>query len=67
MACRQALPPSSRAGNVLREKSILSVLLMAASFAAVYFGGVNVVVIILICGAVGVGRGYLAMQRERKA
>ena len=55
------------AGNVLREKSLLSVFLMAASFAAVYFGGVNVVVIILICGAIGVGRGYLALRRERKA
>lgn len=55
------------AGNVLRERSVLSVFLMAASFAAVYFGGVNVVVIILICGAVGVGRGYLAMRRERRA
>jgi len=55
------------AGNVLRERSVLSVFLMAASFAAVYFGGVNVVVIILICGAVGIGRGYLAMRRERRA
>ena len=41
------------AGNIFRTKSILWIGLMAAAFAATCFFNVSAVVIILICGTVG--------------
>jgi len=39
--------------NILKRKSVVSIIIMAASFIASYFLNVNVVIIILICGALG--------------
>lgn len=44
---------SSMGSGVLREKKTLSVVIMLSSFTAAFFFKVNVVYIILACGAVG--------------
>lgn len=51
--------------DVVRSKSVASVLIMAAAFAATCFFGVNVVLVILAAAAVGVARTLLA-QRQKK-
>ena len=50
----------SLGGSVLRSKSFLSILIMAGAFAATYWGGVNVVWIILVCGALGAAQPLLS-------
>lgn len=39
--------------SVLRLKRVLPVLVMAGAFAAVYFAGVNIILVILVCGFIG--------------
>lgn len=51
--------------DVVRSKSVASVLIMAAAFAATCFFGVNVVLVILAAAGVGVVRTLLA-QRQKK-
>ena len=51
--------------DVVRSKSAVSVLIMAAAFAATCFFGVNVVLVILAAAGVGVVRTLLA-QRQKK-
>lgn len=41
------------AWSVVRLKRRLPLLVMAGAFTAVYFGGVNIILVILLCGAVG--------------
>ena len=40
-------------GSVLRQKRVLPVLVLGGSFAAARFWGVNIMVIILVCGLIG--------------
>ena len=40
-------------GSVLRQKRVLPVLVLVGSFAAARFWGVNIMVIILVCGLIG--------------
>lgn len=40
-------------GNVVKEKSIVSTLIMIGAFIATYFFGVNIILIILVCGLIG--------------
>jgi len=40
-------------GNVIKEKGIVSILIMVGAFAATYFLNINIMYIILICGAIG--------------
>ncbi|ARP50632.1 MULTISPECIES: chromate transporter [Caproicibacterium] len=54
----------SGAVKTARSKETLSILIMAASFIAIYFLNINVIWVILACGALG---GILAMvQMKRK-
>ena len=43
----------SMGGDVIKSRSVLSVLIMVCAFAATYIWGVNVIYIILICGILG--------------
>ncbi len=51
------------AGGVLRQKRVLPVLVMLLSFAAVRFFNVNIILIILICGAIGAADTYLRARK----
>lgn len=51
----------------MREKSIGSILIMICAFAANYIWKVNVVLIILVCAALGVIRTLVKGRREGKA
>lgn len=42
--------------NVLRDKSIITLLILLGSFTAVYFFHINIIYIILICGLIGILR-----------
>ena len=53
-------------GDVVKQKSALSILIMLASFVAACVFRVNVVYIILTCIALGVVRTLIARGRERK-
>lgn len=49
--------------KICKSKSILSILTMVASFCAVYFLNINVIWVILVCGAFG---GIITAIRNRK-
>ena len=49
----------SMGGDVVKSRSILSMLIMVCAFAATYIWGVNVIWIILVCGALGAARPLL--------
>ena len=51
-------------GKILQQKSIVSVLVMAAAFLATWVYGVNVVLIILGAGLVGLVRGMMQQNKE---
>lgn len=50
-------------GTVLKSNGILSALLMAAVFAAVYFFKVNIIFIIICCGLLGLLYGKISARR----
>ena len=52
--------------GVLRQRRVLPVLVMAGAFAATCFFGVNVVVIILVCGVIGALDTIRLERRERR-
>lgn len=56
----------SLGGDVVRSRQILSVLLMAGAFAATLFLPINVIWILLACGAASVLRGGIALWKETK-
>lgn len=41
------------AGGIVKTKSVQSILLMIGAFVAVFFGKVNIMYIILVCGSIG--------------
>lgn len=53
--------------NVLKERSILHLLVMAAAFAATFFFGINVIYIILAAAAVGIGSEIWKYGKGRRA
>jgi len=53
----------SLAGNIVKGKQMLSILMMLLAFVATYFFNVNVAYIILICGLVG---AMTIIYREKK-
>lgn len=57
----------SLGANVLKERSLMQDLVMAAAFAAGFVFDVNVVVIILAAALVGVARAFWQQKKERKA
>ena len=52
------------ASGVVKSKSILSVLIMIVAFIAAYFIKINVVYVILICGAIGAVRTVYETRRQ---
>lgn len=52
--------------GVLAEKRALGAVLIVLAFAAAYFLRVNVVIVLLACGAVGALDGWLAYRKRRK-
>ncbi len=52
--------------DVAKEKSLLSLLLMGASFVAVFFFEVNVILVLAVCGLVGVVVHRFARRKEAK-
>ncbi len=57
----------SLAGNVIKTKSVLWTALMVGAFLAACFFGVSAVVIILVCGTVGLLHVKLENRKEGKA
>lgn len=53
----------SMGGKVLKEKSLVSILIMAGAFAATFFLKINLIYIILTCGLIG---ALQAMQSFRR-
>lgn len=51
--------------GIVKEKDLLGCVLMAAVFLLNYFAGVNVMVLILSCGVLGVFRTLWETRRER--
>ena len=51
---------------ILKEKDILSILILAGAFIASYMWKINVVFIILFCGVLGVCRTLLGKRRRKK-
>lgn len=57
----------SMAGNVFKEKQLISILMMSGAFLATFFFDVNVIFIILVCGLIGAISVILQeKKRERK-
>lgn len=53
--------------NVLKEKSILAVLIMLGTFVAVRFLGINIIFVILIVGVIGAVKTLFFDRKEEKA
>lgn len=53
--------------NVLKERSILSVIIMAAAFIATFFLSVNVIYIILAAALVGICKEMVRFGKEHKS
>ena len=54
------------AGNILKEKKPLPVIMLIASFIAVRFVSINVITLILICGSIGAADTYFTMKAARE-
>lgn len=49
----------SMGGDVIKSRSVLSILIMVCAFVATYIWGINVIWIILVCGVLGAARPLL--------
>lgn len=49
--------------EIFRRKRVLPVAVLLASFGAVRFLGVNIILVILVCGAVGAADAYIRMKK----
>ena len=52
--------------GVVKEKDKLSLVILVGAFAAACFFSVNVIYIVLICGAIGAVRTILERRRNAK-
>lgn len=52
--------------NVLKEKDIVSVIIMAGSFVATFFLKINVMYIILVCGCIGAVKILIQMKKSKR-
>lgn len=50
-------------GNVLKEKDIVSAVIMTGSFIAAFFLKINVMIIILVCGCIGAFNVLIEMKK----
>ncbi|MCR2019516.1 chromate transporter, partial [Blautia pseudococcoides] len=53
--------------NVLKEKSAVGIVIMAAAFAATFFFDVNVIYIILTAGIIGAGKAFRIYRKGKMA
>jgi len=53
-------------GNVIKEKDIVSALVMVCAFAATFFFKVNVMYIILVCGCIGAAKILIQAKKTPK-
>ena len=51
-------------GNIVKDKDIISVVIMIAAFLAVFYFKINIVFIILICGVIGYLRIIFGTKKE---
>ena len=51
---------------IVKEKDVMSLIIMMAAFAASYIFGVNVIYIVLVCGAIGAIRTFLYKRSVAK-
>ena len=56
----------SMAGNILRLRDLISIVVLVGAFCAVRFWGVNIILIILICGVLGALRQTLYPPKSRE-
>ena len=56
----------SMASGVVKEKKWLPVIIMAGVFIASYFFGVNVILLILICGIIGAVSSYFEAKSRKE-
>ena len=57
----------SLGGSVLKEKSVFSIIIIAAAFAATFFFNVNVIYIILTAGLLGAGKAVWIYRKGKSA
>ncbi len=53
-------------GNVIKEKDLISALIMAGAFIATFYFKLNVIYIILICGCIGAAKIMLQINTIKK-
>lgn len=53
------------AGGIIKEKNMISIFIMAGAFIANYFFKINILIIILTCGFIGIVSIYLNKKKER--
>ena len=53
--------------TIVKQKRVLPIAVLLLSFVAVRFCNVNLILVILLCGAVGAVDAYLRMKKERAA
>ena len=56
----------SMGGNIIKEKKLLYLLIMAGAFLATYLFHINVMYIILVCGALGAIQTLIAHRQNKK-
>ena len=56
----------SMASGIVKEKKWLPILIMAAVFVASYFFNVNVILLILLCGAIGAVSSHVEEKRKKE-
>ena len=56
----------SMASGIVKEKKWLPILIMAAVFVASYFFNVNIILLILLCGAIGAVSSHVEEKRKKE-
>jgi len=51
--------------GVVKKKDVISIIVMVAVFAAVYFLKLNIIIVIVACGVIGVIKSYVVIKRGR--
>ena len=52
--------------NVLKQKDIVSAIIMVSAFIATFFLGINIMYIILVCGCIGAAKILIQMKKVQK-
>ena len=52
--------------NVLKQKDIVSAIIMVSAFIATFFLGINIMYIILVCGCIGAAKILIQLKKVRK-